>query len=97
MVILSGVHVLLYETICALLAHESTRLLRYATMNSNTQQETVGSMLRGGGVIGSWCGFASFANVEAMTLAGFDFLVLGYAALGVYAIPLSIDARRFPG
>ena len=54
-------------------------------------------MLRGGGVIGSWCGFASFANVEAMTLAGFDFLVLGYAALGVYAIPLSIDARRFPG
>lgn len=33
-------------------------------------------MLRGGGVIGSWCGFASFANVEAMTLAGFDFLVL---------------------
>lgn len=45
-------------------------------MNSMTQQETVGSMLRGGGVIGSWCGFASFANVEAMTLAGFDFLVL---------------------
>lgn len=33
-------------------------------------------MLRTGGVIGSWCGFASFASVEAMTLADFDFLVL---------------------
>ncbi len=39
-------------------------------------QQTLASMFRSGGVVGSWCGFASFASVEAMTLAGFDFLVL---------------------
>src|SRR5260370_19389391 len=30
----------------------------------------------GGGLLGSWCTFASFASAEVMTNLGFDFLVL---------------------
>ena len=41
-----------------------------------SSDETLGSMLRRGGCIGGWCGFASFASVELMTLLGYDFLVL---------------------
>src|SRR5574340_544887 len=36
-----------------------------------------GQRLRaGGGLLGSWCTFASFASTEVMTQLGFDFLVL---------------------
>jgi 2-keto-3-deoxy-L-rhamnonate aldolase RhmA len=45
-------------------------------MTAVLQDETLASVLRRGGAIGSWCGFASFCSVEAMTLCGFDFLVL---------------------
>ena len=45
-------------------------------MNEHLSQKTLADMLRAGGAIGSWCGFASFSSVEAMTLCGFDFLVL---------------------
>lgn len=34
------------------------------------------SMLRAGEAVGSWCGFASFSSIEAMTLTGGDFLIL---------------------
>jgi 2-keto-3-deoxy-L-rhamnonate aldolase RhmA len=45
-------------------------------MPTISSDETLASMLRKGGCIGGWCGFASFASVELMTLLGYDFLVL---------------------
>jgi 2-keto-3-deoxy-L-rhamnonate aldolase RhmA len=45
-------------------------------MTTISRDETLASMLGRGGCIGGWCGFASFASVELMTLLGYDFLVL---------------------
>jgi 4-hydroxy-2-oxoheptanedioate aldolase len=45
-------------------------------MTHDKQAESFRSVLQAGGAIGSWCGFASFASVEAMTFSGVDFLVL---------------------
>ncbi len=45
-------------------------------MSHGLNSETFAAALRSGGALGAWCGFASFASVEMMTLFPFDFLVL---------------------
>jgi 2-dehydro-3-deoxyglucarate aldolase len=45
-------------------------------MTEPLRDRTAAALLGAGGAIGSWCGFASFSCVEAMTLTGFDFLIL---------------------